>query len=277
MKNKFKALITDFDGTLVDADFTLSPKVKDAIVKLVKRGIIFSVATGRPYQGIVKEICGSLNLSFPQIVNGGAQIIDPKKDKSIWTEFFSKNAVTGLIKYFLDKNYDFGVEGKDFLFKTKKRITAYGPDINFVDIKNIDYSKVLKMVLFDIASIDDPEKVEDKLNNLYPDLHFVRSRRGGAPYGLDITSAKATKHLAILELSKILNIDPKEMIGVGDGYNDYPLLSACGFKVAMENAPRELKEIADLIIPTAEKDGLVVVINKLLNNELPRSRAARYR
>lgn len=255
----------DFDGTLVDENFHLSPKVKDAIVNLVKRGIVFSVATGRLYQGIVKEICESLNLSSPQIVNGGAQIIDPRTNKSFWSEFFPKDSAYKLAKYFSDKSYDFGVEGEDFIFKTKKKITAYGPDINFIDIKDIDYSKVLKMVLFDIASIDDPWKLEEQLNNLYPDLHFVRSKKEGSPYVLDITSAKATKHLAVLELSKILNIDPEDMVGVGDGYNDYPLLSACGYKVAMENAPEELKKIADLIVPDVKHDGLVTLIDNFYN------------
>ena len=68
-----------------------------------------------------------------------------------------------------------------------------------------------------------------------------------------------------LIVSKILNIDPSLMVGVGDGYNDYPLLSVCGFKVAMENAPKELKEIADLIVPDVEHDGLVTLIDSLYN------------
>ena len=50
------------------------------------------------------------------------------------------------------------------------------------------------------------------------------------------------------------------MIGVGDGYNDFPLLMACGLKVAMGNAVPELKAIADYIAPTVADDGIVDVI-----------------
>lgn len=263
--NKYKALIVDFDGTLVDENFYLSPKVKNAVEKLVAQGTIFLVATGRPYPGIVKEICEDLKLLSPQIVNGGAQITDPKTEKSIWSEYFPETSVTKLIKYFIEKNYNFSVEGEDFIFISSKNITSYGLDINFIDFKKIDYSKVLKMVLFNVVLIDDPVKVEDQLNNLHQDLYFVRSGKKGSPLVLDITSAKATKHLAVLRLSKILNIDSKDMIGVGDGYNDYPLLSACGYKVAMENAPTELKEIADLVIPDIAHDGLVTLISNLYN------------
>lgn len=50
------------------------------------------------------------------------------------------------------------------------------------------------------------------------------------------------------------------MIGVGDGYNDYPMLEACGLKVAMGNAVDELKVIADIVAPSIEQDGLAKVI-----------------
>ncbi len=55
-----------------------------------------------------------------------------------------------------------------------------------------------------------------------------------------------------------------EIIGVGDSYNDFPLLMACGLKVAMGNAAPELKEIADYIAPTVEEDGVVDVIKRFV-------------
>lgn len=39
---------------------------------------------------------------------------------------------------------------------------------------------------------------------------------------------------------------------------------ACGLKVAMGNAVKELKEIADFIAPTVEQDGLATVIEKFI-------------
>ena len=62
----------------------------------------------------------------------------------------------------------------------------------------------------------------------------------------------------------MLNIKTDEIIGIGDGYNDFPLLMACGLKVAMGNAVEELKAIADYIAPSVEEDGVVDVINKFV-------------
>jgi len=62
----------------------------------------------------------------------------------------------------------------------------------------------------------------------------------------------------------MVKIKPQEIIGVGDGPNDYPLLMGSGFKVAMGNAVPELKEIADFIAPSVEEDGVATVIEKFV-------------
>jgi hydroxymethylpyrimidine pyrophosphatase-like HAD family hydrolase len=79
-----------------------------------------------------------------------------------------------------------------------------------------------------------------------------------------VTSSVATKLHCVIEITKLLHIHPDEVIGVGDGYNDYPLLSACGLKIAMGNAVPELKAIADFIAPSVDEDGVATVIEKFL-------------
>ncbi len=266
MGKKFKALILDFDGTLVDANFYITPEVKDAVSNLEKKGIIISLATGRPFKGIVKKICKDLNLLSPQIVSGGAEIIDPQFEKVLWYEHFPAGTAKKIINYFLEKIYDFSVEseGAVYIKNAGHKALGYGPGINFKDLKELNYHKVAKLVLSEITKIDAPKILEKRLTKLYKDLHFIRSGIGTATV-LDITSQKATKHLAVLELSKILKIHPENMIGVGDGYNDYPLLSVCGYKVAMENAPKELKKIADLVIPDVSNNGLVTLVESIYN------------
>ena len=161
--NKFKAIIVDFDGTLVDENFCLSPKVKNAVSNLVKKGLIFSIATGRPYQGIVKEICKELELKSPQIVNGGAKIIDPKTEEIIWVEYFPSKTAKDLIAYFLKNDFDFAIEGDESVFTIKGILKNYGPNIIFKDINQLNYDKISKMVLYNISSIGDPQKIEKEL------------------------------------------------------------------------------------------------------------------
>lgn len=79
-----------------------------------------------------------------------------------------------------------------------------------------------------------------------------------------ISHTAATKQHAILKVAEILKIDTHEIIGVGDGYNDFPLLMACGLKIAMGNAVLELKEIADYIAPSVDEDGVAHIIEKFI-------------
>lgn len=262
--SKYQVIVVDFDGTLVDFSFRLSPAVKNSIKNLIQKGYIFSIATGRPYQGIVQTICGSLQLSSPQIVRGGAEIIDPKHKRILWAEYIPVKTAKEIINFFIDHNHSFAVESGEFTYTldSESRQDLYGAGTVFKSLSQLDYQLVPKIVL-DITSANNQDELEEQIKNLFPDLHIVKS--GVHRKVLDITSEKATKHLAVLKLSELLNIDPKLMIGIGDGYNDYPLLSACGFKVAMENAPQQLKEIADLVVPTVENDGLLVIFNKLLH------------
>lgn len=263
----YKVLVTDFDSTLVGKNREVSEGVKVAIRKLLNKNYIVCIATGRPYQGTIKKICRELNLTAPQIVSGGSEIVDPKNDQVIWYEYFPETAARELIEYFLGGNYRFSVESEGCVFTLGGvSFEGYGPGIIFKDLKMLNYGKVAKMVLTNVSLIGDPKELQDRLNKIFSDLHFVRSGLGKVV--LDITSARATKHLAILTLSKVLNIDPRFMIGAGDSYNDYSLLSTCGFKVAMEDAPPELKEIADLIIPDVKHDGLVDLVNNLYRSKL---------
>ncbi|PIR59406.1 MAG: hypothetical protein COU69_00200 [Candidatus Pacebacteria bacterium CG10_big_fil_rev_8_21_14_0_10_56_10] len=76
---------------------------------------------------------------------------------------------------------------------------------------------------------------------------------------------KGTKHLAALRLAQLLGLEPDQIVGIGDNHNDYPLLTACGYKVAMGNAPDELKEISDWVAPPYWEDGVAEAIGRLMN------------
>ena len=82
--------------------------------------------------------------------------------------------------------------------------------------------------------------------------------------GLEIANVRATKQFGIAEVAKMLHISTHEIIGIGDGYNDFPLLMACGFRVAMGNAVPDLKAIADYIAPSVDEDGVAYVIEKFI-------------
>lgn len=261
----YKALVTDFDGTLVNQHLSLSPTLASTIQQLVKQGIAFSIASGRPYQGKIQNLCNQLGLSSPQIVRGGSEVYDPKTDSLLWHQYIADDTVRRLIDLLKKKDLYFRVEKDDKYYADDPNVYSDDPAITTSTIAQLIYSDIPKIYImlkdrYDTSTLDILGK---ELMKAFSDIHVVKSGIPNGGFGLDVTSEKASKHVAILELSKILQIDPQEMVGVGDGYNDFPLLMACGLKVAMDNAPDDLKAIADLVVPSVEHDGLQKLIQKI--------------
>jgi hydroxymethylpyrimidine pyrophosphatase-like HAD family hydrolase len=65
-----------------------------------------------------------------------------------------------------------------------------------------------------------------------------------------------------------LGISAHNVVAVGDAENDHPFLRAVECGVAVANALPSLKEHADLVLDTAEGDGVIELIDELIRNDL---------
>ena len=81
---------------------------------------------------------------------------------------------------------------------------------------------------------------------------------------VEIAPAGVTKWSAIQRLAQQWGIAEAEICAVGDDVNDIPMIRAAGLGVAMGNAQPSVKAAADRIAPTHDEDGLVQVVEWLL-------------
>jgi len=245
---KYKALICDVDGTHVPnhAGGTLSQKVIEAIAR-AKDVIHVGIATARPYPDSL-SLAEELALSGPSIIQSGGQIID-----------FSTNT--------LYRQHELTEEDTRNIQKVIKKfhIEEVGEDRNaFLSNESVTKESILAYYLPNLH----PKKADEVIMG-FADMVTIIAQKipswGHLGYiDISIGPAQATKQHGILEVAKILGISTHEIIGIGDGYNDFPLLMACGLKVAIGNAVEDLKAIADYVAPTVEEDGVVDVIEKLV-------------
>lgn len=264
---KLKAILCDFDGTLVDKENKYNPKVKKLLSKIRAKKIRFSLATGRAYYGAVQKILAQLKILDNHILHAGAMIFNNKNNVILWEQPISKESVKKIIDYFQKSHLFFSLETKDYAYMPRKvNIPAYTDNLPIRLISEFsDFSSALKILL--IASVNrlseaQVELHKENLNKHCKDVAFTKFQ--WKYFGLDLTSEKATKHTAVLEYERLLNIPRDQIVAIGDGHNDYPLFTACGYKIAMENAPKELKEIADFIAPTVENNGTVVALQHII-------------
>jgi HAD superfamily hydrolase (TIGR01484 family) len=245
---QYKALISDLDGTLVPNSLDGMPSeiVIDAVSK-AKKKIHFSIATGRAYWQ-AKPILDKLNLSGPVILLNGALIIDGQTRKTL------------LERPLLQKDFDttIAILKKTtfrFLIDTKER--TYESDVDTYP------HNPLTILVWDITE-EDANILIRHFSHIPTIATYKVSGWTKGKFGLNISHKLATKQHGIFEVAKILKINTHEIIGIGDGPNDFPLLMASGLKVAMGNAAPDLKAIADHITGTVEEDGVAEVIEQFV-------------
>lgn len=195
------------------------------------------------------------------IVCGGAEILDKKTDTLTWNTYIETKTSKEIIDLLIQMDIMFTAESGNKIFGHKYPFTSnYSNGLTQVNFEEIQTHPVSKIV--PRPDWDQLETLYDVLLEKFKDIHITKTR-SQAFYGvLDITHAQASKHIAVLEFCKLYELDPHQVIGIGDSYNDYPLLTACGYKVATQDAPDELKAIADEIIPPASQNGILEILNR---------------
>ena len=77
------AAALDLDGTLIGPDEKITSAVREAVMGLSKRIKVF-IATGREPADAL-NYSKELGLTTPQLCDGGANILDPVREISVWT------------------------------------------------------------------------------------------------------------------------------------------------------------------------------------------------
>lgn len=246
---KYKALFLDLDGTTIPnkRDGMPSKRVSDAIHKAKSR-VFVCIATSRPLR-YAKPVLDHLDIRGLCVVNDATQIYDPAKKKIVETIYLDPGDVG----------------------KLKKDLKRYAIPI-IINTRNGDQKKGVSIADDAICALCVPDVSLEIADRIIADVtkysgvaaHKIYSWTKKDLYWVSLTHASATKLHSVVRVAELLGVKTEEMIGVGDGYNDYPLLSACGLKIAMGNAAPELKAIADFIAPSVGDDGVATVIEKFI-------------
>lgn len=103
-KRQYKVIISDIDGTLtpINPNALPSDKVTKKIKEAIEKGLIFTLASGRPFF-LVKYLVDHLGNIGPCIVDNGAVIADSKDGSTIWEANLPNkeaNQIINLVKKF---------------------------------------------------------------------------------------------------------------------------------------------------------------------------------
>lgn len=274
----------DMDGTLLNSNGQVSKRNKAAIAKAQKHGHIVAIVTGRAYKdaraplqeaGIVCPIM-SLNGAVMTLENGtvlGDVPLDKEKlipalewvraQPDLYCEIYTGDAVyVGLhnrahLEALAEKASDIAPELKRIVEKQfqQARVT-YVDDIRLVwEKRGIAFYKVLVFSLHQERLREAEEQFADISGITVTSSH---------PNNIEINHERATKGQALMKLAAHYGIDMKDTVVFGDSHNDLSMFAVAGYRVAMENAAPELKEVSDMVTASHEEDGVAVALEELI-------------
>lgn len=246
-----KAIFMDIDGTLME-HMSVTQRVIDTIQKARAQGHLFFVCTGRSL-GHMPQLLLDADYLDGYVMGCGMHCV--MGDAIVCRERVSREEVLAATKFFFD-------HGREGLYECENALLSVNSSRE--NFRNFDSVEDLAAVLDDMPvtkmTIVGPYREEDaaflaQWFDAYDMTTYV-----------DIVKRGVTKATGMQRMLDYLGIAREDCIGVGDSFNDLPMIEFAGLGVAMGNAPEGVKAKADVVTDTCHNDGVAVMIEKYVLN-----------
>ena len=271
---KYKLLVLDVDGTLLNDEREISKRTLAALLKVQQMGVRIVLASGRPTYGLM-PLAKTLELGnyggFVLSYNG-CQIIKAQNGEIL----FERRINPEMLPYLEKKARKNGFA--IFTYHDDTLITD-SPDNEY--IKNealLNNLKIIKEDEFSTAIDFAPCKcmlVSDKEEALIGlEQHWEKRLAGtldafrSEPYFLEVVPCGVNKANTLGALLEHLGVTREEVIAVGDGVCDVTMLQLAGMGVAMGHSQDSVKVCADYVTASNEEDGVALAVEKLILAEV---------
>ena len=269
MKSKYKLLVVDMDGTLLNDQKQISPLNLEYISRARAEGVKIVVASGRPYKSILRfnEL---LKIDTPIINNNGSNVNDPESGKELLSYHIPADDVRRIYDMWIHTDTMlFAWVGGD-LYASKTDL----PERYYLSLGGVKEPKklnspddIIPLGVKKMLWYGTPEIIEDLAAQIdpatLPGTLFVKPE----PALLDFINKNASKGNALRQVAEMLGIDREEIIAIGDGCNDIPMLEFAGLSAAPATAMQEALAVADYIAPSNNENAIAHLISKFILGE----------
>jgi Cof subfamily protein (haloacid dehalogenase superfamily) len=267
-----RLLVLDIDGTISGRSNDTSKAVKQAIRAVRERGIQVAIATGRMYCSAMRfhQCIGS---QLPAIAYNGAWIQDPQTGKLARHLPVASTLVAQILDdleqpELIDRlGIHFYIGDRLYVRQITAQTESYAKRSGVEPIAVGDLRSLLDRHPTKVLAISsEVALIQELLCHLQQryaknELYLTQSTANF----LEVTHPDANKGSATRYLSEeILGLEAKNVMAIGDNFNDASMLQYAGLSVAMGDAPITLQELADWVAPSVEEDGVAVAIEKFL-------------
>ncbi len=244
----------------------MSERTRRAIYRVRAAGGAVTLATGRTYRS-ASAASAELSLTTPIVTFQGALVSDPRSGESLWhvplTTAMMESALHALAGR--DDIEIRGDLGDDLYIAAPSDWSRQYSDRHGVPIRVVDadWFASTPMTRLVVRGADHAiERLEiDLKRRLDGSMYVTRS----LSYFCEILHPDGGKDKALDWLSHRLGVERSDTIAFGNGYNDVQMLEWAGMSVAVDDAVPQVLDVADVVAPSMERDGVAQILEGLLD------------
>ena len=287
----YKFIAIDIDGTLLNSKGQLSTRTKEAIRRVSMSGVKVVLTSGRVTSS-TKKIAEEINSDRYMICDNGAVIYDRIENKSLYEAYIDKDIVLNILDSCIENDIYYMVFTtkkiivKDLkhmalaFYKQRHHCRDEATGINEIVYGGRSCVEEIEEPITRIIVCDQDRAIYNSIVNklkLYKEVdlmiapHVSRKKiiDGEKEIFLNYSYAEllpknTNKWSAVENLIGKLNIKPNEVIAIGDNFNDVDMIKNAGLGVAMNNGSPVAKEVASVIAPSNDKDGVAIVLERYI-------------
>ncbi len=267
---KYRVVAFDLDGTLLNSKGEILPSSIEAINSARERGAKVVLVTGRHHTA-VNPYYHQLQLDTPIICCNGTYLYDVANNSTPLANPFTWQQARKVI----DTAEQLGIH---LLMYTRDQMTftEYNPHMRKFSQWVERCPAEVRPDLQQISSFYAPLAAQQRIWKFvisHPNRTLMESAVAQLPDDqfscewswvdrVDVANYGNSKGARLLELLKMWNIEPQQVIAFGDNHNDISMLSAVGLGVAMGNAEADVKAQAKLIATDNDQNGIQQILEK---------------
>ena len=261
--SKVKMVVTDMDGTLLNANSEVSDQFFELYKGLRAHQIHFVAASGRQYSSIEDKL-NAISEEITIVAENGSFI--KQGNTELGSVLLSREHIKLLIPIVRK------VEGLYTVLCGKKSAYIEQNDLKFKTILKEYYTKFNVVDDLMLLPEDDFFKVaiyhfESSESYIYPvvkHLEDILQIKVSGSNWVDIADLTANKGQAIKLLQEKLGISKEETMVFGDYNNDLEMLDQAFFSYAMANAHANVKDAARFQTKSNNEAGVEIVLEQLI-------------
>jgi Cof subfamily protein (haloacid dehalogenase superfamily) len=263
-------LALDLDGTLVEPDLVLRPKIRAAILDAVERGVRVVIATGRMSTS-AQPFARELGLTDPIVGYQGALVrAMPGPGGGIGRMLYHRPLAAAV--------------ARETIRWTRER--GFAPHINHLerfimpagDPRTDDYSTFLgaraevvpdlerwvRHPVSKVLAVGDDGRPLEVLAAARAHFAGLAEVTVSHPQFLEFLAPGVSKGRAVRNLARRFGIPLEQTLAMGDQFNDFEMIAIAGHGVAMPSAPPAVQAAARYVAPPLEDEGAAEVIRALV-------------